>query len=212
MQPFTTVSGAGVVLARDNIDTDQLIPARFMKRTRSEGYGDQLLHDLRFREDGAPVPDFPLNRMAERPVLMVAGENFGCGSSREAAVYALVDHGIRVVVAGSFADIFRGNAAKNGLLTIAFGERERQRLAAFIGGGGEPARRLTVDLEAQDIRADGLEAIGFDVDPGVKRRLLLGLDELSETLEDELQIVDFEARYLAGAPWVVPNAGSAKAG
>ena len=93
MQPFTTVSGAGVVLARDNIDTDQLIPARFMKRTRSEGYGDQLLHDLRFREDGAPVPDFPLNRMAERPVLMVAGENFGCGSSREAAVYALVDAG-----------------------------------------------------------------------------------------------------------------------
>ena len=133
MQPFTIATGPGVVLARDNIDTDQLIPARFMKRTRSEGYGDQLLYDLRFREDGAPVADFPLNRMAERPALMVAGENFGCGSSREAAVYALVDHGIRAVVAGSFADIFRGNAAKNGLLTIALGEAGRQRLASFIG-------------------------------------------------------------------------------
>ncbi|ORE87545.1 3-isopropylmalate dehydratase small subunit [Aurantimonas sp. 22II-16-19i] len=215
MQPFTTVSGAGVVLARDNIDTDQLIPARFMKRTRSEGYGDQLLYDLRFGEGGEPVPGFALNRMAERPVLMVAGENFGCGSSREAAVYALVDHGIRVVVAGSFADIFRGNAAKNGLLTIALSEAGRQRLASFIGEAGAgtgSARHLTIDLEAQEIRAEGLKTTGFDVDPGVKRRLLLGLDELSETLEDEPQIAAFEARYLEGAPWVVPNVASAEAG
>ena len=221
MEPFTSVTGAGVVLARDNIDTDQLIPARFMKRTRSEGYGGQLLYDLRFDEDNEPNPDFPLNRMSARPALMIAGQNFGCGSSREAAVYALVDHGIRVVVADSFADIFRGNAAKNGLLTIALGKTERQTLAAFVTsagneGSGVPtsapgstrsqAGQLTVDLEAQEIRGEGFETIGFAIDPGVRRRLLLGLDELSETLEDEPAIIDFETRYFAERPWVLPAA------
>ncbi|TFF21869.1 3-isopropylmalate dehydratase small subunit [Jiella endophytica] len=207
MQPFTTVSGPGVVLARDNIDTDQLIPARFMKRTRAEGYGDQLLYDLRFDEDGDPVEGFPLNQMSERPVLMLAGRNFGCGSSREAAVYALVDHGIRVVVADSFADIFRGNAGKNGLLTIALGAAERGRLAKFLEprpGENAPAE-VFVDLDAQEISAEGLGTIAFDIDKGLKRRLLLGLDDLSETLEDEPTIAAFEERYFAAAPWVVPR-------
>ncbi|MCE7030569.1 3-isopropylmalate dehydratase small subunit [Jiella avicenniae] len=206
MQPFTTVTGPGVVLDRDNIDTDQLIPARFMKRSRTEGYGDQLLRDLRFDEDGEPDPAFPLNRLAEPPVLMVAGKNFGCGSSREAAVYALVDHGIRVVVAASFADIFRGNAGKNGLLTIALGDAERARLVRFVERERASAElgRLTIDLETQTIAGEGLETIEFDIDAGLKRRLLLGLDELSETLEDEPMITAFETRHFAERPWVVP--------
>ena len=214
MQPFTTVCGPGVLFDRDNVDTDQLIPARFMKRSRAEGYGDQLLYDLRFNEDGDPEPDFPLNQVAGKPVLMVAGKNFGCGSSREAAVYALVDYGIRVVVAAGFADIFRGNAAKNGLLTIPLAEADRQRLAAFLaaGDGAATGADLTVDLEAQEIRADGLVTIGFPIDPGLKRRLLLGLDELSETLQDEPAITAFEQRYCAAAPWVVPAGRGARTG
>ena len=202
MKPFTTVIGPGVVLSRDNVDTDQLIPARFMKRTRAEGYGEQLLHDLRFDRNGKPDPDFPLNRTTAPPVFMVAGRNFGCGSSREAAVYALVDHGIRVVVAESFADIFRGNAARNGLLTIALDASTRQRLAASVNDGD---RALEIDLQAQQIRGEATGTIGFDVEPSVKRRLLLGLDEVSETLENEPAIAAFEALYFERTPWVVPG-------
>ncbi|WP_118134516.1 3-isopropylmalate dehydratase small subunit [Oceanicella sp. SM1341] len=203
MTPFTTVTGPGAALPRDNVDTDQLIPARFMKRSRTEGYGDQLLHDLRFDPEGRPRPDFPLNRLPAPPALLVAGANFGCGSSREAAVYALWDHGIRTVVASGFADIFRNNAARNGLLTVALPEAERATLCAWLEA--HPGAETHVDLEAQRIEAERLAPIAFDIDPQVKRRLLLGLDELSETLEEEESIARFEAAYLAATPWALPR-------
>ena len=203
MTPFATETGPGIALAADNIDTDQLIPARFMKRSRADGYGDQLLYDMRFDADGKEKPDFPLNQIRTAPKVLIAGANFGCGSSREAAVYALVDHGIRCVIARSFADIFRSNAQRNGLLTVICSETDHNTLSTHIKT--KPGCLITIDLDAQSIRAEGLDAIDFDIDPGVKRRLLLGLDELAETLEHVAAIEDFEGNYFNARPWARPH-------
>ena len=202
MQPVTIVTGPGVALPLNNIDTDQLIPARFMSRSRSEGYGDQFMYDLRFDEDGGAREDFPLNRLPELPAVLVAGDNFGCGSSREAAVYALLDHGIRVVVAPSFADIFRTNAARNGLLTISPAETDHVALVKHLEA--TPGAIISVDLEAQIVSGDELEAFSFPYDPALKRRLLLGLDDLTETLEHEPAIRAFERVLFQQAPWTFP--------
>ncbi|MEI4472321.1 3-isopropylmalate dehydratase small subunit [Frigidibacter sp. MR17.24] len=203
MTPFTTATGTGALLALDNVDTDQLIPARFMKRSRSEGYGQQLLHDLRFDAQGAERAGFPLNGRAEPPMVLVAGANFGCGSSREAAVYALVDHGIRVVVAKGFADIFGNNAQRNGLLTLTLAPEAHDRLAARIAAA--PGAGITVDLAAQTLRCAGLAPVTFDIDPVAKRRLLLGLDEIAETLQDLAAIERHEAAARAARPWLTPR-------
>ena len=203
MTPFVTETGPGIAFEADNIDTDQLIPARFMKRSRSDGYGGQLLYDMRFDADGNERPDFPLNQIRTAPKVLIAGENFGCGSSREAAVYALVDHGIRCVIARSFADIFRSNAQRNGLLTVICREADHRALIAHVKA--RPGCTITIDLEAQSIRAEVLDAINFDIDPGIKRRLLLGLDELAETLEHVAAIEDFEGNYFNARPWARPN-------
>lgn len=203
MTPFTIETGPGIALVADNIDTDQLIPARFMKRSRADGYGGQLLYDMRFDADGNESPDFPLNQIRTAPKVLIAGANFGCGSSREAAVYALVDHGIRCVIARSFADIFRSNAQRNGLLTVICSETDHRALIAHVKA--RPGCAITINLDAQSIRAEGLDAIHFDIDPGVKRRLLLGLDELAETLEHVATIEKFEGNYFRVCPWVRPN-------
>lgn len=203
MTPFVTETGPGIALEADNIDTDQLIPARFMKRSRADGYGEQLLHDMRFDADGSERRDFPLNQIRIAPKVLIAGENFGCGSSREAAVYALVDHGIRCVIARSFADIFRSNAQRNGLLTVICSETDHRTLITHVKA--RPGCAITIDLAAQSIRAEELDAISFDIDPGVKRRLLLGLDELAETLEHVAAIEDFEENYFKERPWARVN-------
>ena len=202
MTPFVTETGPGVALAADNIDTDQLIPARFMKRSRAEGYGDQLLFDLRHDAEGRRRPDMALNQLSAPPLLLVAGANFGCGSSREAAVYALVDHGIRCVVARSFADIFRNNALRNGLLPVTCGEAGHQALLAHLSS--HPGASVTADLAAQRISWGMEQGLSFDIDPDVKRRLLLGLDELSETLAHAAEIEAFERRYFDSHGWVRP--------
>lgn len=203
MTPFITETGPGVALPMDNIDTDQLIPARFMKRSRTEGYGEQLLFDLRHHADGSKRADLALNHLSAPPMLLIAGANFGCGSSREAAVYALVDHGIRCVVARSFADIFHNNALRNGLLTVVCDGDDHSALTAYLSAA--PGEAVTADLKAQTISWGLKQGFAFDIDANVRRRLLLGMDELSETLEYIKEIEDFEHRYRQYYPWIAPH-------
>jgi 3-isopropylmalate/(R)-2-methylmalate dehydratase small subunit len=193
MTPFTTVRGLGVGLDRTNVDTDQIIPARFLRKPRSAGYQNFLFHDLR-QED----PAFPLN--GAQPVVLVGAENFGCGSSREGAVYALVDAGVRCVIAPSFGDIFAGNAGKNGLLTITLPSALTATLRGML-----PAE-MTVDLPAQSLRfPDGTEH-SFPMDPFRKRCLVNGLDDIGLTLEHADRIAAFQAEDRALRPWAIPAA------
>ena len=190
MTPFTTLAGEAVALEAANIDTDQIIPARFLRQDRSAGYQNFLFHDL--RDD----PGFPLHGRA--PVILAAGANFGCGSSREGAVYALVDAGIRCVIAPSFGDIFAGNAAKNGLLTITLPETDVAALRAMLPGA------MAVDLPAQRLRRpDGSERT-FEIAGFRKRSLVQGLDDIGLTLEHAARIAAFQAEDLAARPWAVP--------
>lgn len=194
MAGWTTHEGEAVVLDRRDVDTDQLIPARFMSASRAEGYGRFLLHDL--REDDA---DFPLDRHPGASVL-VAGPNFGCGSSREAAVYALVDAGIRVVVAESFADIFAGNAVNNGLLPVA--TPEAAALRAAIGQG---AARARVDLASRRLSVAGQE-LNFALSETAQAKLMNGWDDIDLTRAHAGDIRNFRERRKADHAWAWPSA------
>ncbi|MBN9674343.1 3-isopropylmalate dehydratase small subunit [Salipiger bermudensis] len=194
MAGWTTHEGEAVVLDRRDVDTDQLIPARFMSASRAEGYGRFLLHDL--REDDA---DFPLDRHPGASVL-IAGPNFGCGSSREAAVYALVDAGIRVVVAESFADIFAGNAVNNGLLPVA--TPEAAALRAAIGQGAAPAR---VDLVSRRLSVAGQE-LNFALSETAQAKLMNGWDDIDLTRAHAGDIRNFRDRRKADHAWAWPSA------
>jgi len=203
MTPFTRLRAIACPLPYSSIDTDQLIPARFMKRSRAEGYGDFLLHDLRFDEAGALVSDFPLNAVnARRAEILVTRRNFGAGSSREAAVYALVDYGIRCVIAPSFGDIFASNAVNNGLLPARVTEAEAEALIEGLTAGG---RDLLVDLEARRIEAAG-RAIDFAVEPVWRTKLLNGWDDLDLTASYGEAIAAFAAQDRALRPWATPAA------
>ena len=186
-EPFRSVTSAVVPLQRNNVDTDQIIPARFLKTVNRAGLGDELFNDWRYLADGSPNPEFILNRpeMAGRQVL-VAGDNFGCGSSREHAPWALMAWGIRAVVASGFADIFRNNALKNGLLPIEVSPEELSRLFELVEA--DPDAAVTVDLEAEELRLPDGSVVGFTVDSFARRMILDGTDELGYllTLEDEL--------------------------
>lgn len=192
------VSSPVVLLLRDHVDTDQIIPARFLKTTEKSGLASRLFHDWRYDEAGAPRADFPLERpgMAGRRIL-VAGENFGCGSSREHAPWALTAWGISAVIARSFADIFRGNALKNALLPVALGEPEHRALVERVQA--EPDLVVEVDLEREEVRLDGERLAGFSVDPFSRRCLLEGLDELGYLLAQRSAIDAHEARRAGGA-------------
>jgi 3-isopropylmalate/(R)-2-methylmalate dehydratase small subunit len=196
MTPFTVETGVAVLLDRANVDTDQIIPARFLRKPRSAGYQNFLFHDLRASE-----PDFPLNAPgAADGRVLIAGDNFGCGSSREGAVYALVDAGFRCVIAPGFGDIFAGNAAKNGLLTIVLPEADMARLRAL-----PQDRRVTVDLPREVIvLADGTE-IGFGVDAFRKRCLIGGLDDIGLTLEYAAELAAWQAADRVARPWAAPG-------
>ena len=193
-EPFRSVTSAAVPLPRNDIDTDQIIPARFLKTTNREGLGDQLFCDWRYLADGSPNPDFVLNRpeMVGRAIL-VAGDNFGCGSSREHAPWALTAWGFCAVISSSFADIFRSNALKNGLLPVAVPSEELGRIGALLAA--DPDAELTVDLEANELRLPDGSAIGFDVDAFARRMILDGTDELGYLLNLEPQIADYEAAH-----------------
>ncbi len=181
MEKFTILTSPFVSLPLENIDTDQIIPARFLKGTRREGLGKHLFHDWRFLPDGSPDPDFILNRPeAEEAKILVAGDNFGCGSSREHAPWALLDFGFRVVVSSSFADIFRNNALENGLLPVEVDAEtlgELHRLARE-----KPGTKITVDLAARTLALPGGKKVEFPVDLFHQRCLLEGFDSLGYLL------------------------------
>jgi 3-isopropylmalate/(R)-2-methylmalate dehydratase small subunit len=201
--PFTILMARACPLPFESIDTDQLIPARFMKRTRAEGYGDALLHDQRFDAAGVPVPDFPLNdpRFAGAEVL-VARRNFGGGSSREAAVYALADAGFRCVLAPSFGDIFAANAVNNGLLPARIPEAEGEELLRLLVEG---LSLVTVDLESCIVAAGELR-FAFGVDPVPRVKLLNGWDDLDLTESYAAERAAFTARDAEQRPWAYVEA------
>jgi 3-isopropylmalate/(R)-2-methylmalate dehydratase small subunit len=210
MRPFTTITALACKLANANIDTDQLIPARFMRRPRSEGYGNFLLHDLRFDAEGALRPEFPLNDPALRGCeMIIAGRNFGCGSSREAAVYALADYGIRAVIASGFGDIFASNAVKNGVLPAQISDQYSERLLHADELVGR--RPLTIDLRAQTIGVGNL-VVPFSIDPVWKKQLLNGWDEIDMTRSEATAIARFTQQDEIRRPWMKPADMDASAG
>jgi 3-isopropylmalate/(R)-2-methylmalate dehydratase small subunit len=189
---FATIQSTAVLLAHDDIDTDQIIPARFLKVTSRERLGVNLFHDWRYDPSGAPRADFPLCAPeAAGSQVLVAGHNFGCGSSREHAPWALRDFGFRAVVAGSFADIFRSNALKNGLLPVALDGAAHGRLVA--ARQADPSLQVTIDLARQVIEWPGQAPIGFPVDPFARHCLLDGVDELGYLLSLQREIEAYEA-------------------
>jgi 3-isopropylmalate/(R)-2-methylmalate dehydratase small subunit len=205
MKPLTRVVGAACPLGLASVDTDQLIPARFMKRPRSEGYGGFLLYDLRRDEAGAEKPDFPLNRPGwrEAPIL-VARRNFGSGSSREAAVYALADAGIRVVLAPTFGDIFASNSVKNGLLPAVLDEADIEDLLAALTA--QPELAVSVDL-AEQMVSWGNRAVTFAIDPVWREQLLNGWDDIDVTRSFAADIARFREADATRRPWARPAAG-----
>jgi 3-isopropylmalate/(R)-2-methylmalate dehydratase small subunit len=200
MQAFTHLTAVAAPLNMANVDTDKIIPARFLKTIKRSGLGVNLFDGLRYNADGSEKPDFVLNQPKYRhSEILVAGENFGCGSSREHAPWALLDFGIRCVIAPSFADIFHGNCFKNGILPIALPQEICDRLMADAALGTNA--RITIDLEKQVvIRPDG-EEIPFEVDSFRKHCLLNGLDDIGLTLEHAPAIDRFEASRRQNQPW-----------
>jgi 3-isopropylmalate/(R)-2-methylmalate dehydratase small subunit len=190
---FDRITSTAVLMPVDDVDTDQIIPARFLTVTSKVGLGDHLFSDWRYLDGGAPRPDFPLNLPeAAGAAVLIAGHNFGCGSSREHAPWALTGWGLRAIVASSFADIFRSNALKNGLLPVTLDKADHGRLVA--ARAADPALAITVDLERQIIVWPGQAALGFPVDPFSRRCLLEGLDELGYLLALDAEITTHERR------------------
>ncbi len=199
MEKFTTLTAIAAPLPLANVDTDKIIPARFLKTIRRSGLGVHLFDTLRYDEQGAERPDFVLNRAPYRGAqILIAHENFGCGSSREHAPWALLDFGIRAVIAPDFADIFHNNCFKNGILPIVLPREQCEALMEDAESGANA--RIIVDLAAQTVsRPDG-ETYGFEIDPFRKRCLLEGLDDIGLTLEKAPSIDAYEAK-LDGAAW-----------
>lgn len=191
MNPFTILTSPVVVLLVDNIDTDQIIPARFLKVTDKTGLGANLFADWRYLPDGSPNPDFILNRSeSQNAQILLAGNNFGCGSSREHAPWALYDYGFRAVISTSFADIFHNNALKNGLLPVVIDAEWHQALIELFKPS--PGLRLTIDLASQVLTLPDGRAVGFPIDQFSKTCLLKGIDELHYLLGMEKQIAAYE--------------------
>jgi 3-isopropylmalate/(R)-2-methylmalate dehydratase small subunit len=201
MQAFSILTGIAAPLPMANIDTDKIIPARFLKTIERSGLGIHLFDTLRYDAEGAERPDFILNQQFYRDAqILIAHENFGCGSSREHAPWALLDFGIRCVIAPDFADIFHGNCFKNGILPIALPREICDQLMADARLGGNA--RLTVDLARQVVIRPGGEEIKFEVDPLRRRMLLEGLDEIGQTLAHNDAISAFETRRMQEYDWI----------
>ncbi|MBI2095758.1 MAG: 3-isopropylmalate dehydratase small subunit [Candidatus Omnitrophica bacterium] len=202
MKPLKTHRGLIAPLDRSNVDTDQIIAKQFLKSIGRAGFGEHLFHDWRFRPDGSPNPDFPLNAPRFRGAsILVARNNFGCGSSREHAVWAIEQYGFRVVVAArtergpAFADIFKNNCSKNSVLTVELAEAEVEEIFQMVARA--PGLEATADVDEQRLTLHLAEEISFhfDVDPAVKERLIHGLDEIGHTLKKADAIRDFESRH-----------------
>ena len=201
MQKFDKLSGVAAPLNILNIDTDMIIPKQFLKTIKRSGLGVNLFSEMRYTDDGGENSDFVLNKPAYRNAeILVAGDNFGCGSSREHAPWALLDFGIRCVISTSFADIFYNNCFKNGILPIKVSADERDALLADAADTENP--ELTIDLAGQTISRPNGVAISFDIDPFRKQCLLDGLDDIGLTMEKETSISTFEECRKAGMPWL----------
>ncbi len=205
MEPFTTLNSAAVRIDGRNIDTDQIIPARFLRYPRKDGYAGFLFHDLRFDGDGKPIADFALNRVENQGSrILVTGDNFGCGSSREGAVYALIDYGFRCIIAPGFGDIFRTNCYKNGILPVVLPADAIERLLADATPEQPPI--VLVDLARQALTS-GTQQAAFDIAPFWKECLLSGADDIDITLRHRERIEAFTTAHFARHPWIAPSTG-----
>jgi 3-isopropylmalate/(R)-2-methylmalate dehydratase small subunit len=200
MEKFDKLTGVAAPLEIMNVDTDMIIPKQYLKTIARTGLGKGLFSEMRYREDGSENPDFVLNKPAYRNAkILIAGDNFGCGSSREHAPWALLDFGLRCIISTSFADIFYNNCFKNGILPIKVSQEELEKLMDDAERGANAV--LTIDLRAQEIRGPDGGVIKFDIDPFRKHCLLEGLDEIGLTLQKADKITDFEAQAAAARPW-----------
>ena len=201
MEKFTTLTGVAAPMPQINVDTDMIIPKQFLKTIKRSGLGKNLFDEMRYLDDGSENADFVLNKPAYRSAeILVAGDNFGCGSSREHAPWALLDFGIRCVIAPSFADIFFNNCFKNGILPIALPQEDVDKLMADAERGANAT--LTIDLENQVIKGPDGGEIAFDVDQFRKHCLMNGLDDIGLTMEKASDIDAFEAERAQTAPWL----------
>jgi len=201
MEKFTTLTGVAAPMNMINVDTDMIIPKQFLKTIKRTGFGANLFHEMRFNEDGSENPDFVLNQTAYREAqILVAGDNFGCGSSREHAPWAILDFGIRCVISTSFADIFYNNCFKNGILPIKVAKEDLDKLM------DDAERRanatLTVDLEAQTIAGPDGGSVAFEIDAFKKHCLLNGLDDVGLTMQKADKIDAYEEQQRASQPWL----------
>lgn len=201
MDKFTTLTGVAAPLPIRNVDTDMIIPKQFLKTIKRTGLGKSLFYEMRYDEAGNEVADFVLNQPAYRKAtILVTGENFGCGSSREHAPWSLLDFGIRCIIAPDFADIFYNNCFQNGILPIKLPQSEVDKLMDDASRGANAT--LTVDLEKQEIRGPDGGVIKFDIDSFRKHCLLNGLDSIGLTLEKKQSIENFEATAAVARPWL----------
>lgn len=200
MQKFETLTGVAAPLNIVNVDTDMIIPKQFLKTIKRTGLGKSLFFEMRYTQDGSEIADFVLNRPAYRKAeILVAGDNFGCGSSREHAPWALLDFGIRCIISTSFADIFYNNCFKNGILPVKVSPEDWKKLMDDAERGANAT--LTVDLPKQEIRGPDGGTVRFDIDPFRKHCLLNGLDDIGLTLEKASHIDKYEARRRQGQAW-----------
>ena len=201
MQKFTSLTGVAAPLPMINVDTDMIIPKQFLKTIKRTGLGKNLFDEMRYNPDGTEKPEFVLNKRAYRKAaILVAGANFGCGSSREHAPWALLDFGIRCVIAPSFADIFYNNCFKNGILPIKVPKEIIDKLMDDASRGSNAI--IEIDLEKQEIKGPDGGTVHFDIDPFRKHCLLNGLDDIGLTMEKKSEIDDFEARQKEAQPWL----------
>ncbi len=201
MEKFTTLTGVAAPLPIINIDTDMIIPKQYLKTIKRTGLGTALFSEMRYREDGTENPDFVLNKPAYRNAkIIVAGDNFGCGSSREHAPWALLDFGVRCVISTSFADIFYNNCFKNGILPVVVTPEQLELLLDDASRGSNAT--LTVDLEAQTIKGPDGGTVHFDIDPSRKQILLEGLDDIATSMKNDGAIAGSETKMSADRPWL----------
>ena len=201
MQPFTTLTSTPAPMKVVNVDTDMIIPKQYLKTIKRTGLGTALFSEMRYKDDGSENPDFVLNQPAYRKAeILVAGDNFGCGSSREHAPWALLDFGIRCVISTSFADIFYNNCFKNGIMPIVVTPEQLALLMDDAERGSNAT--ITVDLESQTIKGPDGGTVHFDIDPARKQVLLEGLDDIAATLKNDTMISGFETKLSAERPWI----------
>jgi 3-isopropylmalate/(R)-2-methylmalate dehydratase small subunit len=201
MHPFTNITAVAAPLDLANIDTDKIIPARFLRRLREPGYEKLAFHDIRYDADGKDRPDFVLNQAPYKSAkILVAGANFGCGSSREAAVYVMWDYGIRSVIAPSFGDIHYGNELQNGMLPVVLHDATCQKLRQQLRD--QPGAQITVDLETQTVTGPDGATHRFEIDANHKERLLKGLDDIGLVMQNIKEIEAFEKKHHEEMPWL----------